>query len=545
MISQQKFPKGFLWGASTSAHQVEGGTVNQWTAWELETAADRAVAAGEKLSWLPDYEDLKVQIADPNNYISGKGVDHYNRYIEDFDLAKKLQMNSLRFGIEWARINPSEGVWDKEAIAHYHRYIDELHARGIEPIMNIWHWTMPTWFVEKGGFEKKENLVFFDQLVERVAEEYADKITYVLTLNEPNVYTSFSYLAGEWPPLKKSFWTSYTVYRNLVQAHHRAYKILKARRSTLQIGIAMQLGNIQAKRPHNVFDGIATKAMRFGWNWWFLNQCRKYQDFIGINYYFTDYYQGMSFKAPDSAHKQGNDVQMPVIQRFNPSVPLSDLGWYMEPEGLYPVIIRTWARYKKPIIITENGVADRNDQYRQWWLEETMIAMQRAISEGVDLRGYMHWGLLDNFEWAFGWWPQFGLIAVDRANGMTRKPRQSAIWYARYIRSLQDGVKTVKPAAKPADPEVVPQAAEPATQAAETETEMSATVEAVVPQVTPLPQPRRRPLARMAPARPTIQNLKPKRPAQTAPDANKPALLSRLKPVKRGPTRIGGRGRSL
>ncbi len=433
MISQQKFPDDFLWGASTASHQVEGGTVNQWSKWELEQATDLAATAEKRLGWLPDWKDIRQQAENPENYVSGKGVDHYNRYEEDFDILQKLEFNSLRFGIEWSRISPEEGVWDKEAIAHYHDYIDSLNDRGIEPILNLWHWTMPVWFTDKGGFEKKDNLPDFDRFVKKIAEEYGDKIKYVLTLNEPNVYATFGYATGEWPPEINNKLTFLKVYANLAAAHRRAYDILKARNSTLQIGVAAQLANIQAKRPHNLIDSITTKAMRYAWNWWFLNRIRRHQDFVGINYYFTDYYKGFGRKV-------------------NPKVPTNDLGWYMEPEGLYPLLLRTWARYKKPIIVTENGVADRNDAYRQWWTEQTIIAMQRAMSEGVDIKGYMHWSLLDNFEWKYGWWPKFGLVAIDRENGMKRTVRPSAVWLAGYIASLRNPNPVRTPASSSLSP---------------------------------------------------------------------------------------------
>jgi beta-glucosidase len=431
MIAQQKFPKDFLWGASTASHQVEGGTVNQWSQWELAHAADLAAGAEKRLHKLPDWQAIREQAENPENYVSGKGVDHYNRYEEDFDLLEKLQFNSFRFGIEWSRIEPEEGAFNLEEIKHYHEYIDSLNRRGITPVLNIWHWTMPTWFTDKGGFEKKENLPLFEAYVQKVAEEYGDKVKYFITLNEPNVYASFGYVNAEWPPQQKNYKLFVTVFRNLAKAHNQAYTILKAANPAVQVGVAAQLANIQAKRPHNVVDGIVTKVMRYAWNWWFLNRIRRHQDFVGINYYFTDYYHG--FNGRDTPH-----------------VPVNDLGWYMEPEGLYPLLLRTWARYKKPIIITENGVADRNDQYREWWLEQTVIAMQRALSEGVELKGYMHWSLLDNFEWAYGWWPKFGLIAVDRENDMKRTPRQSAIWFARYMMELQGKELPKKPQPKPA-----------------------------------------------------------------------------------------------
>lgn len=419
-MSKKIFPKSFFWGASTASHQVEGGTINQWTEWELSHASALAKSAKVRLAGVVnDWDAIKDKAQDPNNYVSGKGVDHYRRYKEDFDIAKKIELNSFRFGIEWSRIEPNEGEWDVSEIEHYHEYIKELRSRKLEPFMNLWHWTMPTWFTEKGGFEKNSNLKYWRRFIQKLADEYGEEITHVITLNEPNVYSTFGYITGEWVPEKKQPFKFILVYYNLVLAHRQAYKILKNKNSNIQIGIAAQLANVQAKRPHNVFDEIVTSWMRYAWNWWFLNRIKNQQDFIGFNYYFTDYYYG--------------------LKRVNPKAPLNDLGWYMEPEGLYPLLIRVWAHYKKPIIITENGLADSADEHRQWWIEETIVAMERAISEGVDVRGYFHWSLLDNFEWKFGWWPKFGLVHVDRENGMKRTIRPSGLWFAKKIRAMQQG----------------------------------------------------------------------------------------------------------
>ncbi len=417
--NDQIFPKHFFWGASTASHQVEGGTLNQWTAWELAHAKDQAQTAHLRLSWLPNWHDIKDQAEEPDNYVSGRGVEHYRRYKEDFDLLEQLNLNAFRFGIEWSRLEPEEGKWDEVAIAHYRKYIAELRARHIEPFMNIWHWTSPIWFTEKGGFEKKENLKYFDRFVKKVANEFVEDLNYVITINEPNVEASFGYLIGTHPPNQKNLWLYAKVYWNMMQAHRSAYKILKAKKPNLQIGTSQQLSNIQAKRPHSFFDELSTKWMRYFWNWWFLLRIRKYQDFVGINYYFSDYYTGM-------------------LKRKNPSVPLNDMGWYMEPEGLYPLMLRAWSRFKKPIFITENGLADAHDQHRRWWIEETIVAMERAISEGVDLRGYFHWSLLDNFEWQDGWWPKFGLVEVDRENDMKRTIRPSAKWFAKRVKDIRN-----------------------------------------------------------------------------------------------------------
>ena len=376
---ERNFPKHFFWGASTAAHQVEGGLYNQWSKWELEHAKELAQTAHQRLSWLPNWNKIKDQAEEPENYVSGKGVDHFNRYEEDFDIAKKLNLDAFRFTIEWSRIEPQEGVWDEAAVKHYQTYIKQLRARKLEPFLNIWHWTVPVWFAEKGGFANRKNLDYFTRFVQKVADDLVDDVEYVLVLNEPNVEASFSYLTSMHPPAERSVVKFIKSYWNLVLAQRRSYKILKAKKPTLQVGIAMQLANIQAKRPHKYLDEVTTKWMRYFWNWWFLRRIRKSQDLIGLNYYFSDYFTGLG-------------------KRANPKVPLNDMGWYMEPEGIYPLLLRTWSRFKKPIFITENGLADADDVHRRWWIEETIVAMELEISEGVDLSVYIHLILLDNFD---------------------------------------------------------------------------------------------------------------------------------------------------
>lgn len=406
--------KPFFWGASTASHQVEGGTVNQWSVWELSTATERAKQAKHELGWLPKWDQIESAATKPENYVSGRGIEHYTRYKEDFAIAKRLGLNAFRFSIEWSRLEPEEGKWDVVAFQHYRDYIAELRKQGIEPFFNIWHWTMPVWFAEKGGFAKRANVVYFDKLVKKISEELLADVHYIITLNEPNVYMGLSYGDGLWPPQEKNQLKAIWVYWNLVRAHKHAWRILKAKKPTLQIGVAQQLANIQAMRPGHWLDESVVKVMRYFWNWWWLNRIRRYQDFVGFNYYFTDYYRGFKKK--------------------NPKSPVNDLGWYMYPQGILPLMQRIAAHYPdKPIIITENGLADANDEFRQWWLSETMKALDTAKTQDIPIIGYLHWSLLDNFEWAYGWWPEFGLVAVDRENGMKRTVRPSAIWWAKEI----------------------------------------------------------------------------------------------------------------
>jgi beta-glucosidase len=410
-----KFPKGFYWGASTASHQVEGGTHTQWDVWEKANAERLAATAEQRLSWLPDWQGVKAQATDPANYICGRGVEHYQRYREDFKFIKQLNMNAFRFGVEWARIEPREGEWDEAAIKHYHDYIDELNHLGIEPFLNLWHWTMPTWFTDKGGFEKRANVRYFERFAAKIAEEFGPKVRHMIILNEPNVYTSISYMTGEWPPQRKNVFVGFGVYCNLVQAHKLAYAAIKKLQPNMQIGIAMNVENAQPASK-NPLNKLAPAITMYIWGWWFVDRIKARLDFVGVNNYFTNYYAWYGGKK-------------------NPPAPQSDLGWRMEPNGLGDLSIAVHNRYQKPVIVTENGLADRKDQYRKWWLKQTIPALQKALQNGVDLRGYLHRSLLDNFEWAEGWWPEFGLIHVDRTT-MHRTIRHSATWYGEQIKYL-------------------------------------------------------------------------------------------------------------
>ncbi|HJP96584.1 MAG TPA: family 1 glycosylhydrolase [Candidatus Saccharimonadales bacterium] len=408
------YPKDFLWGASTSSHQVEGNTHNQWSVWEQERAQHLASTAQKRLGELPNWHAIATQATDPQNYISGASVDHFNRYADDLDLLQQLHMNAYRFGIEWSRIEPKPGVWDAAAIDHYRQVLSALKKRGITPVLTLWHWTMPEWFTKKGGFEHGANLHYFDQYVRKILAEFGNDLHYVITLNEPTVYAGLSYQTGEWPPQRKNPLLCLRVLRNLVKAHKRAYQIAKTQAPHIQVGVAAQLAEMRPVK-NNILNMLTVRLREYGWNWWFLDRIKNQQDFIGLNFYFTEY---ITWRG--------------AIK--NPFKPVSDLGWYMEPAGISPLLQKLSHRYHKPIIITENGLADAEDAQRTWWLQQTMEALEGALASGVDLRGYLHWSLLDNFEWAYGWWPQFGLIHVDRTT-LKRTIRPSAHWYATYIKN--------------------------------------------------------------------------------------------------------------
>lgn len=415
-VSDVTFPKGFLWGASVSAHQVEGGTHNQWDEWEWRHATKSPQVTKYLLEHLKNWPELSGRAAIPDTYICGEAVDHYNRYEEDFKLLKKLHMDTFRFSIEWSRIEPREGQWDAREIAHYRKYLMKLREMHITPFVILWHFTLPVWFARKGGFTKRANVRYFTRYVAKITEELGDLWSFVITVNEPDTYTALGYVRGFWPPQVRNIVLAKRVYQNIQLAHQQAYAVVKAHDLNLQIGTSVS--QTVDKLDSQFF--LAKWSMQV-WRWvarrWFLDSERMTADFVGVNFYMTNYYNWAG-------------------RWRNPPEPNNDLGWYMEPRAIEDMLVDVHERYGRPIYITENGLADAHDQYREWWLKETIAGMQGALAQGVDLRGYMHWSLLDNFEWAFGWLAEFGLVHVDRAT-MKRTIRPSAKWFAEEIKRLR------------------------------------------------------------------------------------------------------------
>ncbi|MEK7123993.1 MAG: glycoside hydrolase family 1 protein [Patescibacteria group bacterium] len=412
---RHEFPKNFYWGAATAAHQVEGNNHNDWTEWEKENAERLAREAEQKFGHLQNWPEIKEQAQNPQNYISGRACDYYNRFEEDFDIAKSLGHNAHRFSIEWSRIEPEEGKWNEKEIEHYRQVIKALRARGLEPFVTLWHWPVPLWLRDKGGWESKETAKYFCRYAEKIVSALKGEVKFWITINEPEVYGSTSYLIREWPPRKKNPISYFLVIRNLIKAHRAAYKVIKKIRPDAQVGIAKN--NVYFSTASDSFQNQLLKRLAdWWWNFYFLNQIsnRVYKrlDFIGLNYYFHNNIKYAPFSAPAGWFNQNKNLKV------------SDLGWELYPEGIY-FVLKDLRKYGKPIYITENGLADAKDENREWFIKETLKNIHRAISEGVDVRGYLHWSLLDNFEWDKGFWPRFGLVEIDYKT-MARKIRWSA-----------------------------------------------------------------------------------------------------------------------
>jgi beta-glucosidase len=394
-----KFPKDFLWGASTSSHQVEGGNINDWSEWEK---SEKRIKYLKKKRLLDKY-GIK-------NFISGLSTDHYYRYKDDFKLAKELGHNATRFSIEWSRIEPEEGVFNEKEINHYKEVLFTLQELQIKPFVTLWHFTNPLWFSKKGGWENKKSVDYFARYVEKIVGHLGNLSEFLITLNEPEVYTGESYLMKGWPPQKINIFLLFRVLKNLEEAHKKAYQIIKEKDNNLKVGIAKNC--IYFETYKNIFcNFIFKKPLDYLWNFYFLDRIKDYQDFIGLNYYFIKRIF-LSLRKSDRKY--------------------SDMCWELYPQGIYYVLKDLNKRYKKPIYITENGLADKEDKYREWFILETLKYIKKALDESIDVRGYFHWSLLDNFEWAEGFWPRFGLIEVNY-DTLERKVRNSAYAYKRII----------------------------------------------------------------------------------------------------------------
>lgn len=410
-----RFAKKFLWGVAVSAHQVEGNNHNQWSVWELEHARSLATSAEYHYNDLDKWPKFKRLAKTPANYVSGRAVEHFSRYRQDISLAADLGVNSFRFSIEWSRIEPDEGVWSAEAVTYYRQYLKTIKQAGMTPIVTLFHFTLPVWFAEKGGFEKRTNIQYFIKFVEKVLLEFGPDLKYIITINEPVLYASNGYLQAVWPPSISSKTKMWRVLNNLIRAHNQSARLIRRTSRKYQVSIAHNVSYVYAGDDAKLSQWSAS-FMDYMNNHYLIKRTIKTSTFIGLNYYFSSRFYG--------------------YREHNPDHQTSDTGWDMQPGNLRYVLDDLTDRYKKPILITENGVADMDDEYRQEWLTQTLLAMNQAIASGVSLLGYVHWSLIDNFEWEKGRWPRFGLYSVNYAT-MERQARPSAAIYKKIIKTVR------------------------------------------------------------------------------------------------------------
>ena len=277
--------------------------------------------------------------------------------------------------------------------------------------MTLWHFTNPVWFKELGGWANRKAPHYFSRYAAKITNELGRDVKYWITINEPMVYASHAYLRGDWPPQKRSLFKYLKVIRHLVSAHNHAANAIKIIDAGAMVGIAKH--NIYFDSVGGGINGLLRKVADWWWNHHFLNEIKKHVDFIGLNNYFL------------------SRVRYGFSNNHDHNV--SDLGWGLYPESVYQTL-KGLKRYKRPIFITENGLADARDTRRTSYIKSVLSGVIRAIDEGVDVSGYLYWSLLDTFEWGKGFWPRFGLIEVDYET-QKRTTRESAKEYTKIIKS--------------------------------------------------------------------------------------------------------------
>jgi beta-glucosidase len=391
------FPKNFLWGTATSAHQVEGNNINSdW--WRFE-------------------EQGKILFS------SGSACDSYQRFKDDHDLIEKMNNNAYRLSIEWAKIEPVKGKFDHEVMKHYVEVLSDLKKRGIKVMLTLHHFSNPAWFAERGGWANYFLAVYcFKRYVKYVLENVGGLVDLWITINEPGVYTDMGYEKGVWPPMQISYWKAFLCYLNMAFAHRLAYRLIHKKFRNAEVGFATNAMSFASYRKHKIVELLYVHfADRFV-NHSFYDLTKNKHDFLAINYYFR------------VRLKQKEGSLMPEVEDVTEGDrELSDVGWLIYPHGLYDVLM-DMTDFKKPIYITENGIAAVDDAKREKFLVNHLAEIYHAIKGGVNVRGYFHWSLLDNFEWEKGFAPKFGLVAVDRKTH-DRNIKPSGILYGQIAKA--------------------------------------------------------------------------------------------------------------
>jgi len=395
-----QFPDNFYWGAATSSYQVEGNNTNaDWWEWEVRVGKEK----------------------------SGAACRHYEFFEQDFDTVKSLNHNAHRLSIEWSRIEPQEGVFSDEAILHYINVIKALRRRGIEPMVTLHHFTNPAWFSNSGGWTDQRCVKRFVRYSEFVVRALARGVHFWFTINEPTVYFSHAYFWGMWPPQERSFLKTKTVYHHLNEAHietyrliHQIYKELKIDKPAVSIAQHMQAIVPCTK---GLKDRLAVALRHQLFNLQILDHLTLHRslDFIGVNYY-----------SRNLVHVHGwwiGNLLMETCKDNHHPLKKNALGWDIYPEGLAQVLI-SLKKYNLPVIVAENGICTLDDDERWEFIQSHLKSVHHAMSQGVDVMGYLYWSLMDNFEWAYGYAPRFGLIDINYETSQ-RTIRESAKKFAR------------------------------------------------------------------------------------------------------------------
>jgi beta-glucosidase len=385
-MSASSFPDGFLWGAATAAHQVEGGNwANDWWAWE---------------------HNPESNCVEP----SGDACDHYHRYREDVEMLAGLGFNSYRFSLEWSRIEPEEGEFSRAELRHYARMVEACRDVGLEPVVTLHHFTTPRWVADRGGWASGDTAGLFARYVETVMDAFGDQLGLVCTINEPNVVATMGYLTGVFPPGVHDIDLRDRANGIFLDAHGRAAEIIRS--GGKQAGLTLAMSEWVILEGGEEF----AEVLRGPYEDIFLEAARD-DDFIGVQTY--------------SRRRVGPTGQLGPEE----GVATTLMGYEVWPEALEATIRRAWhATGHTPVVVTEHGIATADDSQRVEFLRRGLDGLQRALQDGIDVGGYFYWSALDNFEWALGYGPTFGLVDVDRTT-LQRRAKPSAAWLGAIARA--------------------------------------------------------------------------------------------------------------
>jgi beta-glucosidase len=407
------FPDNFLWGVATSAFQLEGSPYADWASWD------------SILSEKPDV------------------TSHYSLYKEDLSLLRELGVNSYRFSLEWSRIQPRENVWDDDALSHYREIVDILRNNGIEPMVTLHHFTHPLWFIKKYPWHEDASVDHFSRYIEKVLTELKG-VRYWITFNEPYVLLLGGYLDGCMPPGMRDTSSAVRALKNILTCHAVAYEMIHAMDTQAMVSVAHNMAALAPWKRWNPLDRLLSKVAKYFYNHSLLDAfltgkllikfpfgnaleiaapIRGKLDFFGVNYYTRVHMRFNPFR------KMGVELRHRDIEGYG----LTDMGWEIHPHGLEKVL-RYAARLKVPLIITENGIATRDDQKRIRFMRRHVDVLERCLEKGMDVRGYFYWSLIDNYEWLQGLDARFGLYKVD-FNTLKRTPTNAAAYYSYLIRN--------------------------------------------------------------------------------------------------------------
>ncbi len=448
-----QFPAGFVWGAATAAYQIEG-------AW-------RADGKGESVWDRFAHTPGKIKNSDTGDV----ACDSYHRYAEDIALLKQLNLSSYRYSIAWPRIQPTgRGAANQKGLDYYQRLTDAVLQAGLSPLVTLYHWDLPQALQDGGGWVARDTAQQFADYAALVAEALGDRVQRWIIFNEPKTFTGIGYWQGHHAPGETDPLAFVRATHTVNLAQGMAFRALKSVRASYQIGSAFDVAPMLPATQSSADLAAAERWHKFQ-NLWFVHTAlrgkypdgvlpaaqqepllgmragdeqlmRAPLDFIGLNYYSPWIVQD----APQGNGVPGLNTSAQWARMLG-THPKTDLGWDIYPTGFYD-ILKLMARETdyRPIEITENGAAfntvpDANgkihDIARIDYLRGHLLAVQQAIRDGVPIRAFHQWSLMDNFEWSEGYSQRFGIVHVDFANGQKRTIKESGHWYAKVARTNQ------------------------------------------------------------------------------------------------------------